>query len=208
MNGWLKKAWHDPVGSKVIAGVILGGLSAAWLWSASNFSLNGGLAWNGAKDGLRAFVSWLAAPAPISNLKLWIIIGVGAVGWWVAARLRARDLMRRQEGRDSDLAVLEKELAIAGSVGNPTPKVLAPEDLTPEQRLSLHLLYQHYPRGIEVRGLSGPIGNSYAVAEQMCERLAEANLITLTDGEYDPPSAFLTKMGRDYCIEHGLDHQR
>jgi hypothetical protein len=40
MRDFFKKAWHDPVGSKVISGVIFAALTAVALWTWSGFSSN------------------------------------------------------------------------------------------------------------------------------------------------------------------------
>ena len=45
MGNLFKTAWHDPVGSKVISGLILAALTAVALWAKAGFSSNLTVIW-------------------------------------------------------------------------------------------------------------------------------------------------------------------
>jgi hypothetical protein len=205
MNPWLKKAWHDPVGSKVIAGIILGpiGLLAAWLWSASDFSTNGRAVWIGAGSAIVAFVKWFAVPVSISRSWLWIIICLGVLGWLFAALVWLYDVRRQLDVVRGVVATVPEDPPIAPAVQLPRP-----ETLSGDQRHLFFILYREYPRAMDVRIVAAPLGLPYPKAEQLCEVLAKTSLITLTPGAHHPPSVYLTTTGRDYVLEHGLDHQQ
>lgn len=194
MNSWLNKAWHDPVGSKLIAGVILGVPTAlTWLWSRSDFSTSAVQAWMGALDGLRAIGHWFTSPAPISRLTLLVIVAIGVMSWWLAVKMR-----RRLSRALITVAENERRAALP-------PIKLWPETFSYKERLLLHLLYREYRTGLEVRRLGGVLGLQYPAAEKLCEEMAETELITVSPGGHSPPTARLTKVGRDYCLEKGLD---
>ena len=89
---WLKTAWHDPVGSKVIAWVICGVLGAIALvcWPAlRGWIASGAIAmW----AGLTHLSSYLAAPVtmPRGTPTLYLVIGVNQSDqrinlfkWWL-----------------------------------------------------------------------------------------------------------------------------
>lgn len=205
MNGWLKKAWHDPVGSKVIAGVILGGLGAVatWLWSASDFSTNGRLAWTAAASAIVAFIEWFAVPVALSRSWVLIIVCLGLLGWLCAVLLWLHGARRRLDAIRSGVATVVQAPSV-----DPHAQLPRPEELSEVQRHLLFILYRDYPRSIEVRIVAAPLQLRYPEAEQLCERLAKTNLITVTPGAHHPPSVYLTTTGRDYVLEHGLNHQQ
>jgi DNA-binding MarR family transcriptional regulator len=208
MKGWLKKAWHDPVGSKVIAGAILGGLGAiaAWLWSASDFSLNGALIWSGAKATVSDTVGWLAAPVTIPRLGLWLIICIGVAGWALIAleRMRRARLAIATEAREEVRETLVT--AIQAQLKRRLPAVT----LTYTQRLMFHFLYRNYPGAANLSSLGGMIGLQYPAAEKLFEEMSETGLIEMNDvvnprSNRTEPLVRLTKDGRNYCLENELD---
>jgi hypothetical protein len=205
MNGWLKKAWHDPVGSKVIAGIILGpiGLLAGWLWSASDFSTNRRFAWTAARAAIVALVEWFAVPVPLSRAWLCIIISLDVIGWCFAAILVLYDIRRQLDAVRSSVTTVGVVQPTAAPVQLPPP-----EAFSEVERHLFWVLYREYPRAIDVRIVAAPLALQYPKAEKLCEELAKTGLITLTPGAHHPPSVYLTPLGRDYVLEHGLDHQQ
>jgi hypothetical protein len=195
MKGWLKVAWHDPVGSKVIAGIILGALGGVVallgvLWSKSDFSTNASVAWTAAKHALLAYTNWVNAPASMSRGTVFIIVCVA----FIVPCLALIAVVRRMLG---DVVKLPVEEMVSVQ-----PRLPLPSELSEVQRRALSIIYREYPRYVAVEMLRGPLGLLHAATEQMCEQLAELKLVQLTPvGD----QVFLTKIGRNYCIEHGQD---
>jgi hypothetical protein len=117
MKGWLTKAWHDPVGSKVIAGVILGGPGAVWLWSTSNFSRNLTTAWTGATSALAVAWHWFLAPTVPPSFVVLLILSMVAVAFAYLRQLRRiADAERFRVERESESAMLRaRDLSIRNS---------------------------------------------------------------------------------------------
>jgi hypothetical protein len=195
MKGWLKTAWHDPVGSKVIAGIILsalGGLVAlvGVLWSKSDFSTNASVAWTAAKHALLAYETWVNGPTSMSRGTVFIIVCVA----FIVPCLALIAVVRRILGNVARASV-DKMVSVQ-------PRLPLPSELSEVQRRALSIIYREYPKYVAVEMLRGPLGLLHAATEQMCEQLAELKLVQLTPvGD----QVFLTKIGRDYCIEHGPD---
>ena len=85
MKGWLKAAWHDPVGSKVISTLIVAALGAVMLWAKSGFSSSLAVVW----ASTVAIWSWLSDPMTLPiGVVLLTLITFAAVGWWVFEQRR------------------------------------------------------------------------------------------------------------------------
>ena len=244
MKGWLKAAWHDPVGSKVIAGIILATLGSlvalvGVLWSKSDFSTNAGEAWPAAKRALLSFVTWTATSLSISLASFALIICLGFLGWACAALMWLYYVKGRIEWFTFGADALRKGFPPIATTPMPPNEPLPTDELprvstsqarkpsrpalfevlpdkpqpplpdakalTQPQRITLMMLYREYPRAINLAALAGVMGLRYPEAEQVCERMAETNLILIAAGMHSASAVFLTKLGRDYYLKNGLD---
>jgi hypothetical protein len=237
MKGWLKAAWHDPVGSKVIAGIILfalGGLATliGVLWSESDFSTNASDAWNAAKHALVAFVTWTATSLPVSRGWLAMLICLGVLGWACAAVMwlhyvngrldwfgygtdalrkefppKATTPTRKESLPTDELPQVSTSLAMKPLPAEAEkPSLPSPGELSMSARKLLFLLYEGYGKVLYVQTISPDVGLSFPACEQLCEKLASLNLITLKPrDDFQSARASLTKIGRDYCLEHGIE---
>jgi DNA-binding MarR family transcriptional regulator len=210
MSKWWKQIASHPVGANALGGVICSAILAvlAWLWSASNFSTSGALIWSGATSGLRGVIGWLAVPITVSRLTLWIVIGALVSGWLMAARARQR-LSRlathaavKEHVRDTLVAALKVPVKLA----------LPAAALTYTQRLIFHVLYRQYPGASNLSSVGGMVGLHYPAAEKLLEEMAETGLIEMNNvmdqrSNRTQPMVRLTKDGRNYCLENGLDRQ-
>src|SRR5450755_3569081 len=110
MNALLKKLWHDPVWSKVIAGLILGGLAIiGGLWSKSDFSPDFAIAWTAAKSGLGAVWAWLVAPIGIPA-GIVLILVAGAISTEIRNAI-VRQRRGRELAQEHQRAIAEREEA-------------------------------------------------------------------------------------------------
>jgi hypothetical protein len=210
MNKWLKQVASHPVGANTLGTILGGGILAflTWLWSASHFSTNGALVWSGAKAGLQGAVGWLAAPVSVSRLTLWMVIGIGAAGWLMAARARLRlsqfatKTAVEEHVRDTLVAALQV----------PVKRALPAASLTFTQRLMFHVLCRNYPGAANLASLGDLLRLQYPAAEKLFEEIAETGLIEMNNvmdfrSNRTQPMVRLTKDGRNYCLENGLDRQ-
>jgi hypothetical protein len=125
---------------------------------------------------------------------MFIIVCLGVIGWSFAVFLFLFDIRRQLDAVRPPVATLE-----------PAQLLPRPDELGLIQCRLLHILYGEYPRSLGLRTVAGPLGLQYPAAERLCERLASIKLIAATPGGYNAPGVFLTKAGRDYCLENGLD---
>jgi hypothetical protein len=85
MKAWLIKAWHDPVGSKVISTLIVAAMGAAVLWAKSGFSSSLAVVW----PSTVAVGSWLASPMTLPiGIVLLTLITFAALCWWLIEQRR------------------------------------------------------------------------------------------------------------------------
>jgi len=211
LNKWLKNATSHPIGVGAL-GTIIGGIILAvlgWLWSNSNFSMNGALIWSGAKTDLRSVISWFTAPVTVSRLALWIVICIGATGWLVAvgARLRLSQFATKTAVKEH----VRDTLVTALQVPVQKPELLV-STLTYTQRLMFHALFLQYPGAANLSSLGGLLGLNYPAAEKLFEEMSETGLIEMNNvmdlrSNRTQPMVRLTKDGRDYCLENQLDTQ-
>ena len=205
MPEWLKKWWNDPVGSKVIAGLILGALAAAVsLWSKSDFSTNAKVAWSGAANALSVFWAWLAEPVPIPRGVVFLIVASYVVTTARAAKRSVARLKRLAE----DLQRSRAELLRAQAAGQQEPHVERPPEPAFDSAAGriLLTLFRLYPGGRPIRNLCSDIRESYPATEHAIDMLSNLGLIRFAEILYGGDSYWsLTKKGRDYCVEKGYD---
>jgi hypothetical protein len=192
MKDWLKKAWHDPVWSKVIAALIVGvgGLVCTWLWSLRSLIGSGTLGWIGVKAAILAYVSWASGASGISRALLILIVCVGVLGWMYAANawLRLsmlRDAVMRQTRergtRDAEVSARTK-VPPPPAVAALRVKLAVPAaSLSHTQRLMFHILCLQYPGAIDLNSLGGMLGLTYPAAEKLFEEAVETGLIEMNN---------------------------
>lgn len=199
--------WHDPVGSKVISGIILIPVAAAvtGLWSGSGFSFNGAAIWAGAKSAAISFIGWTATPLPISRASLALVVFLGVIGWGLAALLWLYDLRRRIDSlRTAQTYTVTRERIVAAAPQKPS--MPTPDELGIPARKILALLFRGYGQPIQMRTISGAVDLSFPACEQLCEKLDHLKLITVTTASHSMSCLVaLTKVGRDYCLKHGKE---
>ncbi len=89
-GAWIKRKWHDPVWSKVIANTIWA-LPSLFLWSRSQFSLNPAVAFAAAGAFISTSWSWLTMPLSIPRIAVWLVlITAGCLALVVAWLVRNR----------------------------------------------------------------------------------------------------------------------
>ncbi len=177
MRSLIKRLWNDPVWSKVIAGVILTLLGAAWVYYKRH-----PVAWDRVTTAFGRAWDWMLAPVGVAR----VLIGL-AVLVLVICALRALRRLR-----------IRRVLPAA-----PPPKELTADDLNAEQRRLLSVLIRLYPKSSSVRAISEAFLLQYPAAERLCEGLEKLGLITVTP-VYDAKSLSLTTRGRDFCYEQGI----
>jgi hypothetical protein len=96
-----KKAWHDPVGSKLISGAIIAAVGSFYLWAKSGFSGSLAVIWT------TVIAVWASLSRPI-NLPVWSVLltlmTFAVLAWWYYAKgkraLRALDQKSKQDLRE------------------------------------------------------------------------------------------------------------
>jgi hypothetical protein len=227
MNSWFKKLWHDPVWSKVISGLILGGLAIiASLWSRSDFSTNLSTARAAAWSSLGAALTWLVSPMAIPRaIVLLLVVGVFAAEIGAANRRQRRRLDQAnayQQSLEAN-AELRKALMIAQSDISEMQRIRAAEQAAVDQRTittqpapvlsldakSIRILgYLRHAddNGCSSRDLSEYFGKPFWHIEMHLDALVIAHLVKhvgataiSNDGWY------LTTKGREYCSENAIE---
>ena len=195
MNPLFKKAWNDPVLSKVIAAIIVGalGLVGTWLWSMRDVVGSGTVVWVGVKAAVLTYIHWASSPAHISRAWLAIVGSLGVLGWAYAGiawlrearqRLDALHRLREELARETEnLAETTSRtrvmLASGATLPPPLPRAT---DLDDKQRLFLRLLYHQYPRSIDINRMAAGLSLPYPAIEQLCERMAAIGLVAVNPG--------------------------
>jgi hypothetical protein len=219
-----KAAWHDPVGSKVIAAVIVGVPTVIWTTREVIVSGVSG-AIDRAAAALGAGWDWLETPAPLSHLGVLVFIAILA---WFAASFRR--LRRRVDRMDSklfysslgdlteqitDLQGLRRE--VAEGAREASPEVVA-EGFEPNriQMLAAKVLTDQYPKRLQLpdlaagmqnvayRGvhpvMSVPVAPQAEIARQM-EDMQQKGVATIDDPNSVMAYYGLTRHGRDFMLE-------
>jgi hypothetical protein len=207
MKALLVRAWHDPVGSKVISGIILTALGAVVLWAKSGFSNSLAVVW----ASTLAIWTWLVTPTtlPIGIVVLTPITFAALVWWLIEQRRRA---VKQISDRSAKLildAVDEAKKEVRDEVQKAAISRLvknaqASLELTDNDKLALSFIYRKYPASMGIRHVAGLASLQYPAAERLCEKLEAHGLAKCISGEPNPPAVLLTSQGRDYCIENGL----
>lgn len=211
----------------------MGGIILAilfWLWTASGLSEPSKNIW----PALRALDDWLNTPTHVRRgtvlslcLTIILVMGIAALLWLrglrarlnldrISEKVRSVQTVLSAAARNEPLPTDELPPAFTSQPMKPPkpsvfgtprekPPLPKPDDLTQPQRIMLMMLYREYPRPIGLSALAGVMGLRYPEAEQVCEKMAETTLITLTVGAHSPAAVFLTKAGRDYYLANGLD---
>jgi len=187
-----KKTWHDPVGSKVIAGSILGALTAVALWAKSGFSSNAVVLW-------AVFAKPMALPFGVVLLVL--VACAALIGWLLKGR---RDHLNELEAIKEALdfapeqqAEHEEVMARASEAMEAARVSLA---IKTEHMLVMESLARAYPEPMEIKQLATSVGLLFAATEKICEDIAAEKFLSITASDHQPMKAVLTKPGRDYFM--------
>jgi hypothetical protein len=86
MDSWIERIWNDSVWSKVIAALVLaGGGFLASLWRSQKLRTKLTATWASCKIYLGSLWKWLAVPAEIPRVLLWLaILAAAGFGWAVS----------------------------------------------------------------------------------------------------------------------------
>jgi hypothetical protein len=173
MSTLIKRLWHDPVWSQVIAWGITGVLGAVvvYFWTHSDV-------WTRLISAIGSALEWLWAPVGVPRL----LVGA-ALLLAMAAVIRAWLGVQRPPAR-------EEEAMFSGPLDD-------------QQRDFLLILLRIYPASTELRVAAATMRTDYAVIEALAERLAQDNLVSIIESLYAGKSVELTKRGRDTCLAHG-----
>jgi hypothetical protein len=208
MKGWglLAKAWHDSVGSKVIAGVILAVLGSIWLWAESGWSKSLTVVWASAR-------ALFALPTTISlGVALLTLAAFGAIFVWLVSQLlplRAINMQLRSRLTAAVRAVEELQAerrAVATEWERHREDARLVLAIGLKEQAVMHVLAGIYPESIEVQQLATQLSMTFAVAEKICEDVAAEKFFTITASERLPMRVVLTKLGRDYLIDLEKQH--
>jgi hypothetical protein len=194
MKELFAKAWHDPVGSKVIAGIILAALSALLIWAKSGFSSN-------------AIVLWAVFAKPMAlpfGVVLLVVVACAAViGWLLKERrdhLNKLEIIERtlddalspeQEAEHEELMARSREVMEAARVSSA---------IKIEHMLVMGALARAYPEPMEIKQLATKVGMLFAATEKICEDIAAEKFLEIIASEHQPMKAVLTKPGRNYFM--------
>jgi hypothetical protein len=202
MRGWLTKFWHDPVWSKVISGGIIAAIGAAGLYFEEQRGTGtpaNPTAWENLTSGIAAAWAWLWAPLGVPRILVGLIFAAAVVA---LARLIQR---RRRHAPIAAVAATKATVSVSRlGVREESPPVVG--ELSDAQRMLLVMLIREYPRGLDVYVAAPQLRLKYPAAEKLAEEMAALKLITLAPGGHNAPVVFLTKRGRDLCIERRIDN--
>jgi hypothetical protein len=233
MKGWLNKAWHDPVGSKVISGIILALLGAVALWAKAGFSSSLAVIW----ASTEAIWTWLSSTVslPIWIMLLTLITFPSVIGLWlIEERSRA---VKQVSDRSAQhiLTILDDHRRATEELNNSKREIaerLHASEIARE-RAELELatykqqlfeashaikfdatairvlkhIFSQYPNWAETHSISGQLRIPYAATETACNDLKKAGMVRRPPQSYTSPSRgwTLTDDGRDYCVKSGSD---
>jgi hypothetical protein len=210
MKVWMKNVWHDPVWSNAI-GTVIGTAVVGLLgysWSLSGFSMNPKAVWAGAATTFTSASGWLATPVGVPKMVFCIfaiaLIVNTLLVHWLNTR-RARPQQKVEVG--SAISNLPNAKAAAVQM----PKVVATRvppatELGSEALRFLGVLIANYPKSLTLEAIVAMSALTYPVVEWNADNLADMQLVELVFGAARRPiGAVLTKRGRDYCINSGID---
>jgi predicted transcriptional regulator len=199
--GWFARAWHDPVGSKVIAGVILAGLGATWLWAESGWSSSLTVIWASTLAIVRApiaipFGVAILTLATFAAIFIRLTIRERALRLQYTTLLAQADEVRawyqrnveRKKALAAELAPMDEELRLLSAIGYKQQEVMS-------------ALADAYPEPMEVQQLATNLAMNFASAEKICEDIAAEGFLTISASGHHPMKATLTKAGRDYLVK-------
>lgn len=186
--------WNKDIRNGVIVGLILGiPTFVVWLWSKSNFTYDFLPSWVQPKSALvtawRATGYWLASPVDISHAKMLLVILVTAAGWTLAIYILIRLIREQAKAARERFAQQVRSLGL----GDAAPVRL------------LRMVCKEHPKFVELPLVASTLSLSYPAAEKLVEDMQAAGVIEIALGFGGPKSVYLTKDGRDYCLQHGLD---
>jgi hypothetical protein len=206
MKEWFAKAWHDPVGSKVIAGIILAALSALLIWAKSGFSSNAVVLWS-------VFAKPMALPFGVVLLVL--VACAALIGWLLKERRdHLNGLEAIEEALDASgktIAAIENSLALTPEKQAEHEKVMAQARevmeaarvsfaIKTEHMLVMRFLASAYPEPMGIKQLATSAGLLFAATEKICEDIAAEKFLSIITSDHQPMKAVLTKTGRDYLM--------
>ena len=207
MKALLIKAWHDPVGSKVISWGIIAGLTALGLWAWSGFSSSLAVVW----ASTLAVWSWLAGPMTLPiGIVLLTVITFAALCWWLIEQRRraVKEIADRSAKVILDTIDEAKEKIRAevqkAEVSQLVKNAKVSLDLTDKDKEALQVIYSQYPKSMEIDLLAVVESLTYPATERLCEKLEALGFVKCIPAGHNPTSVILTKPGRDYCIENDL----
>ena len=210
MKRWMKSVWHDPVWSNVI-GTVIGTAFVTlvgYSWSLSGFSTNPKAVLAGAATTFTSASGWLATPVGVPKMVFCIfgialIVNTLLVHWLNTRRARAQQKVEVE----SAISNLPKAEPAAVQM----PKIVATRvppasELGSEAVRFLAVLIANYPKPLTLEAIVSISALTYPVVEWNADNLADMQLVELIVGAAQRPvGAVLTKRGRDYCINSGID---
>lgn len=229
MRTTLKKIWHDPVWSKVIAGAILALAAVIWaLWRESSFSFNYVDALRGARSAMVDLWCWLVSSVGVPRAIAWLVLLalIATVLLSIVREFRWRRQLRQAEASRqaadalvdalrTAAATAEKHaaahsLAIPTRPGAPALMDVSAPRIAPLAELEeqlLKALVRIHPRRIDLRSLPPILDRTYPACEQTAEDLQSRDFVRIVHpapyGGTSETSVGLTAKGRKVCLDHG-----
>jgi hypothetical protein len=189
---WTKGARDNFVGS-IMAIAVAGAVGSLWLWSKSGFSNDAAAVWAASK-------LWLTS---LIGIPRWLFYGVVAVFVYLVTR----DLIRiNRRFTDTANRLRSSTESLSQAVGSLSERVMAMEPPSEQIATVLRVLISAYPTPVVMSSLRAPLALSYAAAEKLFENLEQLGRVEILEGAH-PTAVLLTREGRDYCIEFGLDRE-
>lgn len=195
INGVWKR-WLLPITNNATVAVVLG-----------TALLTGSLAALGYLLSFTAKLwAWLSDTVTITRWQLPVEFIGGAsmilvAIWWHRWRLD-RERRIAEVRADVKAQMAAKLVAALG----PDPSLPNINDLDAAEISLLMMLYEKYPQSLTITAVSDALKFRYPDAERLCEKVDARKLITLTPANiYHAPSVNLTKAGRNFVKEQGLD---
>jgi hypothetical protein len=195
MTDWLKRIWHDPVWSKVIAVGVLAALGFGWGYRAALVRAAAN-AW-----------AWCTADILVSRGQIigWFVVGVvllpGAVLFFVRSTFRLVGSAATLQHNIDALAELRRDTAVPAIV----KPAAAPPGEPERRRLNaveikvLRYLAEHDGKTVDVHALASYLGIKKLRAEHLLSKLEEdTDLIEVASGSF-----WLSEDGRDYVVKKG-----
>jgi hypothetical protein len=181
MSGLIKRLWHDPVWSKVIAtGVTTAVAGVGYWWTRAGV-------WARVTAAVGSGFAGLLAPVLVPRALVWLVLALLAV-----AALLSFGRARRKPVHPPPM---QNPISV-------TPKF---RDLNEDQQKFLEVLLRVYPRGMDLRNILANFLVTYPAGEILAESLETLGLVDISPVYQGAKSILLTKQGRDVCYEAGLD---